>query len=171
MAVRDGHVAGWVGVGGVSEGPGGTDAWIQVGLSAFRGDTSNRIYYEIAQPGREPVYRDLRMNVRPGERHRFAVVELPQRPGWWRISLDGTPVSAPVLMPGSHGRWTAQALGESWSGATTGDCNAFAYSFGKVAVAGPGRREWAPAARVDVFTDEYYRLVRTSPSSFLAASA
>src|SRR6266536_6298283 len=45
--VRDGHIAGWVGVGGVGEGPDGTDAWIQVGLSAFRGDWTSRMYYEV----------------------------------------------------------------------------------------------------------------------------
>jgi len=33
--VMNGHVAGWVGVGGPGEGPGGTNEWIQIGLSGF----------------------------------------------------------------------------------------------------------------------------------------
>jgi hypothetical protein len=169
-AVRDGHVAGWVGVGGEGEGPRGTDAWIQIGLSTFLGEKSARIYYEFTRPDGAPVYRDLRRGIRPGERHQFAVVEVPWRPGWWRVWLDGTPASAPVFMPGSHRRWTAQFLGESWSGATTGSCNLFTYAFDHVSVAGAGRREWGPARRVDVFEDEYYRLVRVSPSSVLAQS-
>ena len=31
--VLSGHVAGWVGVGGPGEGPGGSDEWLQIGLS------------------------------------------------------------------------------------------------------------------------------------------
>ena len=44
--VHDGHVAGWVGVGGVGAGPGGADEWLQIGLSAFPLDVKSRIYYE-----------------------------------------------------------------------------------------------------------------------------
>src|SRR5436190_19675677 len=40
--VESGHVAGWVGIGGPGEGPGGTDEWLQVGLNATRqGDGRN----------------------------------------------------------------------------------------------------------------------------------
>ena len=44
--VADGHVAAWVGVGGVGQGPNGTNAWIQIGLSAFPGSEGN-LYYEV----------------------------------------------------------------------------------------------------------------------------
>ena len=142
--VRDGHVDGWVGVGGVGMGPNGADEWIQAGLTSVPGDSTNRIYYEIQRPGREVVVHELRRGVQVGERHRFAVLELAGRPNWWRVWLDGSPASAPVFLPASHARWTAQAVGESWAGTTSGACNAYAYAFSNVAVASVPGREWTP---------------------------
>ena len=49
--VLNGHVAGWVGVGGPGEGPNGSDEWLQVGYAGFPGITGSDIYYEVAQPG------------------------------------------------------------------------------------------------------------------------
>jgi hypothetical protein len=169
--VRDGHIAGWVGVGGVGEGPAGTDAWIQIGLSAFPGDSTTRTYYEVARPDQAPVYHELRSGVRPGEQHRFAVAELPGRPSWWQVSVDGSPAAAPVFMPGSHRTWTAQALGESWSGGTSGTCNDYSYAFGGVTLTGSRGTLFDPARRLDIFQDGHYRLVRTSRSSFLSTSS
>ncbi len=40
--VESGHVAGWVGVGGPGQGPGGANEWIQVGLNSLPG-TGNRL--------------------------------------------------------------------------------------------------------------------------------
>ena len=54
--VSSGHVAGWVGVGGPGLGPNGEDEWLQVGLASFAGSTEGHLYYELAQPGREPQY-------------------------------------------------------------------------------------------------------------------
>ena len=65
-SVRDGHVDGWVGVGGPGLGPNGTDEWIQIGLTSVPNDSLNRIYYEIQRPGRPVVYRELRSNVAVG---------------------------------------------------------------------------------------------------------
>jgi hypothetical protein len=169
-AVRDGHVAAWVGVGGLGEGLHGTDAWIQIGLSAFPGDTASRIYYEVAQPGRKPVYRELRSGVRVGEAHRFAVIEVAGRHGWWRVWLDDSPVSAPIYVPGSHVRWTAQALGESWNGNTTGTCNDYSYRFGAVSVGTTGAHRSASSFLSELYDDPNYLVIRTSPSSFLASS-
>jgi hypothetical protein len=169
-SVRDGHVAGWVGVGGVGEGANGTNAWIQIGLSSFRGDTTSRIYYEIARPGHKPLYREVRTHVPAGEAHRFVVLELKQKPGWWRAWLDGSPVTAPVFLPGSHAHLTAQALGESWSGASGGSCNLYSYGFGRIAVASPAKQAWGPVRRFDLFQDGNYRLTRSSLTSFSATS-
>ena len=49
--VLNGHVAGWVGVGGPGEGPNGSNEWIQVGYAGFPSITGSDIYYEVAQPG------------------------------------------------------------------------------------------------------------------------
>src|ERR1700690_4310018 len=71
--VRDGHVDGWVGVGGVGMGPNGADEWIQIGYPSVPNDSLNRIYYEIQRPGRPDLYRELRRDVPVGQQHRFAV--------------------------------------------------------------------------------------------------
>ena len=115
-------------------------------------------------------FRELR-NVRVGEAHRFAVREVDGRANWWRVWLDGSPASAPVFLPGSHAKWTADAVGESWAGPTSGTCNAYAYAFHAVAVASPGASTWSPFLPLQRFQDRNYQLVRRSASSFLARSA
>ena len=57
--VLNGHVAGWVGVGGPGEGPNGSNEWIQVGYAGFPSITGSDIYYEVAQPGRFPTYHQV----------------------------------------------------------------------------------------------------------------
>src|SRR5918995_4392858 len=79
--VESGHVAAWVGVGGRGLGAGGTDAWIQIGVSSFS-DGASHLYYEINRPGAGPRYTPL--DVPLGVRHRVAVRELATRRGWWR---------------------------------------------------------------------------------------
>ena len=65
-SVRDGHVDGWVGVGGVGLGPNGTDEWIQIGFTSVPNDSLSSIYYEIQRPGRHVLFRELRSNVGVG---------------------------------------------------------------------------------------------------------
>jgi hypothetical protein len=168
--VRDGHVDGWVGVGGQGAGPKGADEWIQIGLTSVPNDAQNSIYYEIVRPGHRDVTHTLRTSVRVGERHTFSVREVARRPNWWRVWLDGSPASAPVFLPSSHDRWTAQAVGESWAGSTGGACNTYAYAFGNVSFARARNGAWSPFRQVDSFEDANYRLVRRSASSFLAHS-
>jgi hypothetical protein len=166
--VKDGHVAGWLGVGGIGVGPRGTDEWIQIGLSAFPGDRTNHVYVEVARPGSQPRYTLVRANLPAGERHRFAVRELEQHPGWWRALLDARPVSRPVRLPGSHRRLTAQVTAESWN-AGTGACNLLAYSFSRVSIAGAAAR-WHPLTRASIIQDAGYRLAKHADSSFVARS-
>src|SRR5262245_56217817 len=45
--VTEGHVGGWIGVGGVDAGPGGVAEWLQVGLATFVQDDTSRMYYEV----------------------------------------------------------------------------------------------------------------------------
>src|SRR3954447_8171146 len=54
--VQNGHVAGWVGVGGPKQGPNGADEWIQVGLSGFQGSADSSLYYEVTRAGGAPTY-------------------------------------------------------------------------------------------------------------------
>src|SRR5919202_2105520 len=56
--VAAGHVAAWVGVGGVGAGLHGENEWLQVGYAAFEqsNNAGNELYYEVALPPRDPVY-------------------------------------------------------------------------------------------------------------------
>ena len=164
LDVRAGHVAGWVGV----VAPDG-DAWLQTGLSALPGDATSQIYTEVAVPGHAPVYTDVRRFIDTGEQHRFAVLELAQRPNWWRVWVDGQPVTAPIHLRGSHNRWKAQVLGESWAGTSSGACNSYAYAFSKVSLLDSGYREPAGLTGAPM-NDPHYTLVHRSPSSFVATS-
>jgi len=165
LNVRAGHVAGWVGVVEPTTG----DAWLQVGLSALPNNTTSQIYYEVAAPGHAPVYRDVRRFIAAGEPHRFAVRELDRRPSWWRVWVDGQPVTAPIHLRGSHNRWRAQVLGESWAGTTSGACNAYAYSFSKVSLFDARYRDLA-GLDGRALTDPEYTVLRYSRASFLASS-
>jgi hypothetical protein len=164
LDVRDGHVAGWVGV--VDENTG--SSWLQVGLSALPSATTSGIYYEVAAPGHAPVYQQLQASVTPGVAHRFAVLELSSRPDWWRVWVDGKPATAPIHLLGSHGRWSAQAFGESWAGTSTGVCNSYAYTFADVSLLGADRRPAGPS--VTAVHDPSYAIVRLSQTSFVATS-
>jgi hypothetical protein len=159
LQVVKGHVAGWVGVVDPN-----SAAWLQVGLSALPSDTTSGIYYEVAFPGHAPVYHQLRTGVGAGEPHRFAVLEVRNRPNWWRVWLDGKPATAPLHLRGSHGRWTSQVLGESWAGMASGACNRYSYSFSGVSLLA------SAGGRLPSFADPNYVLLRRSSSSFVASS-
>jgi len=160
LQVRNGHVAGWIGV----VEPNTDAAWLQVGLSALPGDTTSGIYYEVAFPGHAPAYHLLRSSVAPGERHRFAVLEMQRRPNWWRVWVDGKPATAPLYLRGSHNRWTVQVLGESWAGTASGICNSYAYGFSGVSLLTPG------SGRLPALADPNYAVLHRSGASFVAES-
>jgi hypothetical protein len=140
--ILDGHVAGWVGVGGPGEGPGGTNEWLQVGYSGFPGVTGSDIYYEIAQPGRFPTYHQVAAALPVGTVSKVAVLEIHNRPNWWRVWLNHRPVSAPIHLSESHDRWSPIATAESWDGGTGGTCNTFLYRFRHVAIANSTGGNW-----------------------------
>jgi hypothetical protein len=171
-AVSAGHVGAWIGVGGTDSGPGGQAEWLQIGYSAFAADRMSRIYYEVTVAGSDPQYVELDSSVKPGEKHRFKVLEMARRKGWWRVWLDGKAASPAIHLPGSHGAWYPQAAAESWNGGV-GACNAFHYRFSNVKLAHADGGAWQPLRQSISFRDPGYRLVQTSmvPRSFLATSA
>ena len=166
--VEWGHVAGWVGVGGPGLGPNGEDAWIQVGLSGFPGSTS-KLYFEVTEPGASPKYTELEADVAVGEARRLAVLEMASRPDWWRVWVDGVPVSQPVFLPGSHGAWTPIATAESWNGGRK-SCNRFQYRFERVMVARAAGGDWRELSPGQTFEDPGYRLSRDA-AGFVASGA
>jgi hypothetical protein len=164
--VRNGHVAAWVGVGGAGLGPNGSDQWLQAGLSAFHGTGSN-LYYEVATGGGQPGYHEIDAHVAPGERQRVAVLEVATRPNWWRVWVNGKPVSPAIHLPGSSGRFQPIATAETWDGGTP-VCNRFSYRFDELAVAGARGGGWQRFVQAHRFEDRGYR-VTASASSFVAA--
>ena len=133
--VANGHVAGWVGVGGPGEGPNGSNEWIQVGYAGFPSITGSDIYYEVAQPGRYPTYHQVSAGLEVGTLTKVTVLEMHGRANWWRVWVNHRPVSAPIHLPASHHRWSPIATAESWDGGSGGTCNTFLYRFRHVSVA------------------------------------
>jgi hypothetical protein len=130
--VSAGHVAGWVGVGGPGQGVDGADEWIQVGLATVP-HTAPFLYTEVTRPGHEPSFQLVEQEVPLGASRRVAVLEMSGRPNWWRIWVDGDPVTKPIFLRGSSLRWSPIATAESWSGGQTA-CNGFSFRFEQVSV-------------------------------------
>jgi hypothetical protein len=142
--VVNGHVAGWVGLGGPGEGPNGSNEWIQVGYAGFPSITGSDIYYEVALPGRFPTYHQVTAGLGIGTLTKVTVLEMHNRRNWWRVWVNHRPVSPPILLPGSHGRWSPIATAESWDGGTGGTCNTFLYRFRHVMLAHAPGGGWHP---------------------------
>src|SRR5579871_136908 len=170
-AVTDGHVGGWIGLGGTSAGPGGAAEWIQTGLAAFPSDATSQIYYEVTVAGSQPQYTEVVGNVRSGQSHKLAVLEMANRPAWWRVWVDGKPVSPPIHLPGSDDSWYPQAIAENWNG-DAGACNDYSYRFSDVSLAQADGGVWRPLEASSVVQDSGYRVTQISktPRSFVAAS-
>lgn len=170
-AVTDGHVGGWVGVGGVDDGPNGASEWLQTGYAAFSSDDTSQMYYEVTIAGSQPHYTMLAEGVGAGVSHRFAVLEMAGKPNWWKVWVDGKPVSPPIHLKGSHDAWYPQAVAENWNGGT-GACNTYSYRFQDVSVATRSGGAWRPFQSSYTYQDPGYKVVSisTTPRTFLAAS-
>ena len=156
--VQSGHVAAWVGLGGPRLGPNGTDEWIQVGMNAFPGGEST-IYYEVTRPNSPRIYQEVDPRVTPGERHWIAVLEMAYRKNFWRVWVDGKPVSKPIYLPASSGRWRPIATAETWDGFTPA-CNGFRYRFERVQAAMGRGGAWRRFVSGHRFQDPGYRVQR-----------
>jgi hypothetical protein len=161
-SVAAGHAAGWIGVGGPGAGPNGETMWLQTGIAAMPG-TPLMVYAEITRPGRQPMFVPLHQDVAVGESHRLAVLEMSRRPGVWRVWLDGQPVTDPMVLPGSHGRWEPLATAESWNGGEA-TCNGFRFRFERVGVARSLGGSWQPFVPGYTFRDRGYQVRQLSPA-------
>jgi hypothetical protein len=167
--VKQGHVAAWVGVGGPGAGPHGEDEWIQVGMSSFVGAFDANIYYEVARANFAPRYVHVADGITSGSPHRLAVLEMAHRRSWWRVWVDGKPVSQPIFLPGSHGAWAPQAVAESWNGGVQA-CNRYAYRFDRVLKAGGPGGAWRPLRDGTRLADVGYRVLSSTPADFTVAA-
>lgn len=159
--VRSGHVAAWVGIGGMGVGPRGEDAWLQTGISAFP-DGRRELYVEIKLPRRDASY--LRLGRSGSGTHRFGVIEV--RPNTWRAWLDGRPVTGPVVLPGSHGTWKPVVVAETRTESSR--CNRYAFRFDRILRTVDGRA--VVLAGGQALVDPGQRLDRRDPWAFVARS-
>lgn len=169
VTVEAGHIAGWVGVGGVDAGPGGTDAWLQVGLNSLPGIPGSTLYYEFKQPNGAPVYRELETEVPAGAGRRVAVLEMRGRPGWWRVWVNGRAASDPVYLPLRRDARFATITAESRNPGAT--CNTLGFRFAAVSFTATPGGKWRPVGESLSFQDRGYRLVRAARTGFLALSS
>ncbi|MDX6467140.1 MAG: hypothetical protein QOI27_2180 [Gaiellaceae bacterium] len=165
--VLKGHVAAWVGVGGAGLGPGSTDEWLQVGISALPGEDP-ALYYEVALPNQAPRYVMLKGHLPIGKTFNVSVLESRSHPGSWRVWVNGSKMTAPIFLPGSHGAWRPIATAESWSGDTGGTCNAFAFKFQQINVAAKPGGDWQPI-KGRVLADAGYHVQHETQSALLAS--
>ncbi|MBA2297496.1 MAG: hypothetical protein H0W14_05605 [Actinobacteria bacterium] len=168
LSVAAGHVAGWVGVGGPGQGANGEDAWIQVGIASVEG-TAPYLYAEFVRGGRQPQLILLDENLRTGVSRRLAVLETSAQPGSWRVWVDGRPVTKPIRLRGSSGRWAPIATAESWNGGGSG-CNMFAFRFERVSVSFGGGGSWRPFVSGHRFLDNGHKLQSLAEAPALGGS-
>jgi hypothetical protein len=170
FGIRAGHVAGWVGVGGPRQGVNGADEWLQVGFSRLPEAAGSSIYYELTLPNGQPTYHEVRADVVPGSAAKLSVLEMHGRRDYWRVWVNGSPVSRPIRLPGSHGRWAPIVTAESWDGGAASTCNAFLYRFDRVSVAAAPGGGWHRLIGGDAIQSATSRLVRRGlPGSFVSA--
>jgi hypothetical protein len=160
--VTAGHVAGWIGVGGPGQGANGETLWLQVGVASMP-QTPTMVYAEITRGGQDPDFVPLVQDVKVGESHRVAVLEMAGKPNWWRVWLDGKAVTEPVLLRHSTNRWRPIATAESWNG-DQAVCNTFAFRFDGVGVASAKGGSWSPFAPGFRFQDRGFAVKRLSAS-------
>ena len=161
-SVHIGHVAGWIGVGGQDQGADGHDAWIQVGIASMPGN-GVAVYAEIARSGTPPKLVLVQEGVEVGQPSSSPSSRWLDARAGGAMWVDGSPVTAPIRMSGSSGRWAPMATAESWN-AGTSTCNSFGFRFEDVSVsygAGGSWRAFVPGHR---FLDEGTTLGDVTPS-------
>ena len=166
--VTQGHVAGWIGVGGLNAGPKGTTEWLQAGLATTE-DGKTVIYAEsVRTDGAIPDYQTLVSHVVPGKPYQLAVRTLPNRPESWQVLLNGRPVTAGVKLPGSE-QFEPMAMSESWNGAPPPNCNGFSYRFAQLKIASRDG-VWSALSHTTPLANKGYKIIDRTVDGFTAHS-
>lgn len=161
--VHEGHVAGWIGIGGSDLGPGGVAEWLQTGYAAWPPDTL-QVYYELTLPGQATTYHMLKQQATVGEVHTVALIET-NRKGSWRVWLDGRPASPAYYLKGSHATYKPQGIGENWTTSTT--CNTYDWLFSDIRVELRRGWRWTTGRKPGYkWQDAGYKIKLIPPDSF-----
>lgn len=165
--VTQGHVAGWIGVGGLNAGPKGKTEWLQAGL-ATTADGKTAIYAESVQVGLTPTYQGLVSDVVPGRPYHLAVRTVPNRPEFWQVWLNGRPVTPAIKLPGSR-QFEPMAMSESWNGGPPPTCNGFSYRFAQLKVASSDG-VWSALTHTTLLANKGYKITDRTVDGFIARS-
>jgi hypothetical protein len=165
--VTQGHVAGWIGVGGLNAGPKGKTEWLQAGLATTE-DGKTAIYAETVQVGLIPSYQALVPDVVPGRPYHLAVRTLPNRPEVWQVWLNGRPVTPAVKLPGST-HFEPMAMSESWNGGPPPTCNGFSYRFAQLKIASRNG-VWSALTHTTPLANKGYKITHRTADGFTARS-
>jgi hypothetical protein len=165
--VTKGHVAAWIGVGGLNAGPKGKAEWLQTGLATLASGKTV-IYAESTTPGKDTVYQALASNIAAGTPYRLAVRELPNRTDVWQIWLNGRRVTTPVTLPGS-GHFEPMAMSESWNGGPPPTCNGFSYRFAQLKIASK-TGTWTALTNTSPISNQGYKISDRTVAGFTASS-
>ena len=91
------------------------------------------------------------------------MLEIRQRPGWWRVWVDGSVAVEAVRLVGTAVGWRPMATAESWNGGGQA-CNSFAFRFQEVGLAAVRGGSWQPFSPGRTFLNRGYRLRRLEPA-------
>jgi hypothetical protein len=163
--ITTGHVAAWVGVGGIGLGPNGSNEWLQAGISAVP-DEPTSIYVEVARPNTEPRYHALPLQLAIGRTYQISVQESPTHPGSWSVWVDGVQKTGSIYLPGSHDAWKPIATTESWDGGSPA-CNAFSFKFTNVRTKTGATPAWS-SMQSSVIDAPDYRVTQRTLAGFTA---
>ena len=164
--IENGHVAGWIGVGGPGLGPNGSDEWIQVGMSALPWSLEGHIYVEVQAPSGYK-YTEVGPALVVGQAHNVAITETA--PAEWQVVVDGQAWGAPVALPGSHGEWQLIATGESWDGGKP-SCNRFAYKFEQIKLQKRFGGAWRIMKNASPIESDGYSISQQATAGFVATT-
>jgi hypothetical protein len=165
--VTQGHVAAWIGVGGLNAGPKGKTEWLQAGV-ATTANGKSVVYAESVQVGVIPAYQTLVSNVVPGKPYHLAVSAVPNRPQFWQVWLNGRAVTRAVNLPGSKD-FEPMAMSESWNGGPPPTCNGFSYRFSQLKIASRDG-VWSALTRTTLLADKGYKIIDRTADGFTARS-
>ena len=84
---------------------------------------------------------------------------MQSQPGWWRVWVDGTPVTPPISLESSHDRSSPVATSESWNGGLD-SCNGLGYRFANIRWSPSSRKTWLPLTNGDLIQAPGYSVQR-----------
>jgi hypothetical protein len=88
------------------------------------------------------MYHQLSTGLALGTYTKVTVLEMHNRPNWWRVWVNHEPASKPIFLPHSRDGLKSIAASRSWDGGTGVICNVSSVSFRHISIAGAPGGGW-----------------------------